>query len=96
MGRKSITLHGLVASLCAGAALVITSAVALDLVTLSKIVGRGRAYLSSPPSSRFWNSISVHEENFSKMYAASPTGESFKAQPVKEEENLTVTGIQEC
>lgn len=50
---------------------------------------RGNTYLSSPPSSKLWNSRLVHVENFSKMYAASPTGESFKPQPEKEEENLT-------
>lgn len=53
--------------------------------------GIGRvAYLSSPPSSKLQNSGSVHVENFSKMYAPSPTGESFKPQPEKEE---NFTGI---
>lgn len=62
---------------------------------LSDLMQNGeRAHLSSPPSSRLWNSISVHEENFSKMYAASPTGESFKPQPVKEEGNLPITDTQ--
>lgn len=54
---------------------------------------RGSAYLSSPPSSKLRNSRSVHVENFSKMYAASPTGESFKPQPEKEKENLTKIAI---
>lgn len=61
----------------------------LGLVTSSKIVLRGNTYLSSPPSSKLRNSRSVHVENFSRMYAASPTGESFKAQPETEEENVT-------
>lgn len=55
-----------------------------------------KAYLSSPPSSKLRNSRSVHVENFSKMYAASPTGESFKPQPEKEEEKLTKIGIFYC
>lgn len=53
-------------------------------------------YLSSPPSSKLRNSGSVHTENFSKMYAASPTGESFKPQPEKEEGNLTKNEMFYC
>jgi len=53
-------------------------------------------YLSSPPSTKLQNSGLVHTENFSKMYAASPTGESFKPQPEKEEGNLTKIKMFYC
>lgn len=39
------------------------------------------SYLSKPPSSFCRNDLSVQVENFSKIYAASPTGESFSPQP---------------
>lgn len=42
-------------------------------------------YFSNPPSSSFLKLGSVHVENFSKMYAANPTGESYKPQPRKKE-----------
>lgn len=44
------------------------------------------SYLSKPPSSLRRNDLSVHVENFSKIYAASPTGESFSPQPNASEE----------
>ena len=47
-------------------------------------------YLVSPPSSRLLNSRLVHVENFSRMYVASPTGESLSPRP---EEKFSVRAI---